>query len=124
MPASTIVPYHVMVSRELFFVKLVHSVVFWFQVEGLVYLLYAGLARAFNWIIFIPLASILLNGLLLLLNNGRCPITTYAERRGAIRGSVTDMFLPDCIARNTFRVSTVLFSGEVVLLAVRFFTGM
>jgi hypothetical protein len=43
---------------------------------------------------------------------------------GAEKGSVTDIFLPDIIARNIFRVSTPLFCAALVLLAVRYFTGL
>lgn len=55
---------------------------------------------------------------------GRCPLTTLAENQGAKKGSVTDIFLPDFIARNIFRVSFPFFILELILLAVRFFTGI
>jgi hypothetical protein len=109
--------------NKLFLIKFVHSVVFWWQVACLAYLLYAGIARTFNIVVLIAIVSILINGLLLLLNKGRCPFTTLAENQGAKSGSVTDLFLPGCIARNIFRVSMPLFCAEVVLLAVRYFTG-
>ena len=108
-------------NQKVFAVKLVHSVVFWFQVACLAYLLYAGIARDFNWFIFIPIGSILLNSLCLLLNRGLCPFTNLAEHYGAASGSVTDIFLPDIVARNIFRVSAPLFIAELVLLAIRFF---
>jgi hypothetical protein len=79
--------------------------------------------RTFNILAVVAIASILINGLLLLLNKGRCPFTTLAESQGAASGSVTDLFLPDFIARNIFRVSAPLFCLELVLLAVRYFTG-
>ena len=87
----------------------------------LVYILVAGIAKAFNWILVIALASIVFEGMAFLLNIGRCPLTTLAEEYGAESGSVTDILLPNVIARNTFRVSTVLFSAELLLLAVHYF---
>ena len=110
--------------NKLFLVKFIHSLVFWWQTACLIYLLYAGIAGAFNVFVLIAIVSILINGLLLLLNKGRCPFTTIAENMGAEKGSVTDIFLPDIIARNIFRVSTPLFGAELVLLAVRYFTGL
>jgi len=109
-------------AHKLFIIKFTHSIVFWFQVSCLSYLLYAGITGTFNIFVLIAIASILFNGLLLLLNNGWCPFTTLAEKQGAEKGTVTDMFLPEYIARNVFRVSLPLFIGELVLLAVRFFT--
>ena len=65
----------------------------------LAYLLYAGITRTFNVIVLITIISILINGLLLLLNKDRCPFTTLAEHQGAESGTVTALFLPDFIAR-------------------------
>ncbi len=110
--------------NKLFFIKFIHSLIFWFQVACLAYTLYAGITRTFNIILLVAVSSIVLNGLLLLLNKGRCPFTTLAESQGAEKGSVTDIFLPDWIARNIFRVSFPLFIAELILLTVRFFTGI
>ena len=41
-----------------------------------------------------------------------CPLTPLAERHGARRGSVSDIFLPDVVAENlTWFASTVLVIG-------------
>jgi hypothetical protein len=41
-----------------------------------------------------------------------CPLTPLAERYGARRGSVSDIFLPDVVARNlTWSGSTILAIG-------------
>jgi hypothetical protein len=41
-------------------------------------------------------------------NSGICPLTPLAERLGATRGSVSDIFLPDRIARTIPIWSTAL----------------
>ena len=112
------------VHNKLFFIKFVHSLIFWWQVICLGYLLFACVAGTFNILVLLSIISILLNGLLLLLNHGRCPFTTMAEREGAKRGSVTDIFLPDWVARNIFRVATPLFIIELIVLAIRYFAGI
>jgi len=110
--------------NRLFVIKVVHTVVFYFMCACLLYILYCGITGTFNWALLVAIAAIFLEGLALLLNRGRCPFTTLAEKHGAGKGSVTDMFLPLCIARNVFRVSTVLFSFELALLAFRYFTKL
>ena len=112
------------VLNKLFFIKFMHSLIFWWQIACLAYLLYAGITRTFDIFVLTAIVSILFNGLLLLLNKGRCPFTTLAENQGAEKGSVTDIFLPNSIARNIFRVSTPFFCAELILLAVRYFTGL
>ncbi len=109
---------------KIFIIKFVHSVIFWWQAACLAYTLYAGITRAFNIALLVATGSIMLNGILLLLNKGRCPFTTLAEKQGAEKGSVTDIFLPGCIARNIFRVAFPLFILGLVLLGLRFFTGI
>lgn len=89
----------------------------------LIYVLYAALAKAFNWVLLLALVVIFSEGIALVLNKGRCPLTTLAEKWGAEKGSVTDIFLPPVIARNAFKVSAVIFFAELVLLANRYFTG-
>ena len=110
--------------NKLFVIKLVHSVIFWWQAACLAYILYAGITGTFNILLLIVILSILVNGVLLLFNHGRCPFTTLAENQGAQKGSITDIFLPDWVARNIFRVSFPFFSAEIVLLAVRYFAGI
>ncbi len=107
--------------NKLFFIKLIHTIIFFFMVSCLIYVLYCGLTKTYNWALLLAISAILINALSLLLNHGRCPLTTLAEKHGAEKGSVTDIFLPAWIARNVFRVSTVLFSTELVLLAFRYF---
>lgn len=110
-------------TRKLFFIISLHSLIFWFQIGCLGYLLYAGITRAFSLWLFAPAASISFNGLLLLLNRGRCPFTTLAEKEGAGNGAVTDLFLPEWMAQNVFHIALVLFPLEIALLAFRYFTG-
>jgi hypothetical protein len=88
----------------------------------LVYILYCGITGTFGLFLLVALVAIFAEGMALILNGWQCPLTTFAERLGAERGSVTaDMFLPAVVARNTFRVSTMLFVAELVLLSVRYF---
>lgn len=88
----------------------------------LLYVLYCGITKTYNWILLFAISAILLEGLALLVNKWRCPLTTVAERQGAAKGSVTDIFLPQWMARNVFRVSTILFTAELVLLAFGYLT--
>ena len=87
----------------------------------LAYVLYCGITKTYNWTLLLAIGAILIEGLALVLNHGRCPLTTLVEKYGAEKGSVTDIFLPGWIARNIFKGSTVLFSVGIILLAFRYF---
>ncbi len=109
-----------MLSR-LFYIRFIHTLIFFFMSACLVYVLYAGITKTYNLLLLLAICAIFVEGLALLLNRGRCPLTTLAERHGAEKGSVTDIFLPGWIARNVFRVSVVLFPLELALLVLRYF---
>jgi hypothetical protein len=106
---------------KLFLIKAMHSTIFFFMTACLLYILYAGIVKAFDWVLLVALGAILLEGLVLILNHWQCPLTDLARKYGDERGTVTDIFLPKWMARHVFRGSTILFSGELVLLAFRYF---
>ncbi len=71
--------------------------------------------------LLIAIIAILIEGLALILNKWRCPLASLAEKYGAEKGSVTDIFLPDVISRNVFKITVVLFPAELILLDIRYF---
>jgi hypothetical protein len=94
------------------------------MVACLAYILYCCVARSFTPVLLVAIGVILLEGIVLLLNRGRCPFTTLAEKYGADNGAVTDLFLPDWLARNTFRIFTTLFVLELLVLGFRYMSGL
>jgi hypothetical protein len=112
-----------MENNKIVVVKLVHSVIFFFMVACLCYILYCAITRTYDWTLLVTLGAICLEGLVLLLNRGKCPFTDLAEKYGAADGAVTDLFLPMWCARHTFRVSTTIFIIELIWLAWSYFSG-
>jgi hypothetical protein len=108
-------------TRTIFVIKFIHSVIFIFMVACLGYILFCAAARRYNVTLLIALAAICIEGLALLFNRGRCPLTSLAEKHGALNGAVTDIFLPDWLTRHTFKVSTALVIIELVWLAWGYF---
>jgi hypothetical protein len=111
-----------MQKRKIFIIKLVHSAIFIFMVACLVYMLYCAIARRYDWTLLIAMAAIFFEGLALLLNHWRCPLTTFAEKCGAASGAVTDIFLPEWLTRHTFKVSTAIVIVELIWLAWGYFS--
>jgi len=109
-------------GSKVFLIKLAHAIIFFLMSLCLVYVLYCALTRTYDWTLLLALSAISLEGLALLLNHGRCPLTSLAEKYGAEKGSVTDILLPRWMARNVFRFSTILVVIELILLAFGYFT--
>jgi hypothetical protein len=111
-----------MQKNKIFIIKFIHSLIFFFMVACLAYILYCAIVRRYDWTLLIALVAIFIEGMALLLNRWRCPFTTLAERYGAANGSVTDIFLPDWLIRHTFKISTAIVFIELVWLAWGYFT--
>ncbi|OGN99627.1 MAG: hypothetical protein A2Y90_01870 [Chloroflexi bacterium RBG_13_52_12] len=109
-------------DKKVFAVKLVHSVIFFFMVACLCYILYCAIVRRYDWSLLFALGAVSVEGLVLLLNHGKCPFTDLARKYGDPNGSVTDLFLPMWCARHTFKVSMVVVIVEVIWLAWGYFT--
>jgi len=109
---------------KVLLIKTVHSMIFWLMSGCVAYIYYAALVRPDGWYPYLAIGLVCAEGAALLLNRGRCPLTTLALRYGAARGSVTDIFLPGWAAVRIFPVCGVLFViGTGIFLVNRALAG-
>jgi len=108
-------------KKKIFVIKLIHSILFFLMVLCLFYVLYCAISRTYDWTLLIAMVIIILEGLSLVFNRGRCPLTTLAEKHGAENGAVTHLFMPILCARNVFKFFTVLFAIELVWVSFGYF---
>jgi hypothetical protein len=81
-------------------VKTVHTLA-WFSIEScMLYVLYTGLTGRSGRRAAIAASIVAGESLIFAANGFRCPLTDMAERLGAERGSVTDIYLPRWFAHN------------------------
>ena len=111
-----------MKNKKIFAIKLIHSVIFFFMVACLSYILYCAVVRRYDWTLLIALIAVSIEGLVLLLNRGKCPFTAMARKYGDPNGSVTDIFLPMWCARHTFKISMVVVVIEIIWLGWGYFS--
>lgn len=105
--------------RAILAIKLAHSVIFWILsacvlaiVEGAV----AGRATAWTWW---AVGLVAAESVVLAAFRWTCPLTVLAERLGAERGSVTDIFLPKWAADRIFPVCGTTFVVALAVLLAR-----
>jgi hypothetical protein len=96
-------------------VKAVHTVAFWVIASSLVLVLVDGLLGRPRRRTGVAAAIAITECAVFAGNGFVCPLTPIAERYGARSGSVSDIFLPDIVARNlTWGGSLVLVTGLVL----------
>jgi len=89
-------------------IKTVHTLA-WASIESCVlYVLYAGFAGRTDKRVGIAGAVVVGETLVFAGSGFRCPLTEIAERYGAERGSVTDIYLPKWFAHNMPAIHTPL----------------
>jgi hypothetical protein len=88
--------------------KTIHTIIFAGELSAIVWLLVSGLVGRRDRTVGIAAAAVAVEVAVFVANDGVCPITPLTERLGAAHGSVSDIFLPDALARTTPIWSTAL----------------
>ena len=101
--------------------KSVHTVIFAGELSAILWLVASGLLGRRDRSVGIAAVAVAAEAAVFLAYDGVCPITPLTERMGATDGSVSDIFLPDALARTTPIWSTGLLvvAGLLHLRALR-----
>jgi hypothetical protein len=105
--------------RSIVFIKSIHTVIFVFMSGALAVLFYEIIVDKITLLTWIAVALFLVEGVVLLTNNCKCPLTNYAEGLGSTHGQVTDIFLPKWFADHVFQIYGGLLAMASLLLAMR-----
>ena len=105
----------------IFQIKLVHTLIFWTLSLCTVYALFSGIANRITTWTWVAVALLLVESVVLAVSGWTCPLTILAERQGALRGSVTDIFLPKWLADRIFPICGTMYGVALVLILWRVF---
>ncbi len=103
----------------IFQIKLVHTVIFWILSLCVLYALFSGVADRITAWTWVAVGLLLVESVVLAVSGWTCPLTILAERQGALRGSVTDIFLPKYLADRIFPICGTLYAVALVAIAWR-----
>lgn len=103
----------------IFQIRLAHTIVFWILSACVVYALFSGIAdRVTPWT-WVAVGLLAVESVVLIASGWTCPLTLLAERNGAVRGSVADIFLPKWFADRIFPICGTAYGIALVLIALR-----
>jgi hypothetical protein len=95
------------------FVKTVHTTIFALELASILWLVVSGLIGRRDWTVAVAVAAVGLESAVFVANDGVCPLTPLAERLGSRHGQVSDIFLPDAVAR-----TIPVWSSALIVLAI------
>jgi hypothetical protein len=96
-------------------VKSVHTLVFLVMLSSILWLVVSGVGRRRDRSVGVAASLVAIEAGAFMANDGVCPLTPLAERLGATRGSVSDIFLPEVVARTIPIWSSALVAVGVLL---------
>ena len=105
----------------IFQIKLVHTLIFWVLSACVAYALFSGVAGRIGVWTWVAVGLLGVESVVLVASGWTCPLTSLAERQGAPRGSVTDIFLPEWFADRIFPICGTLYGIALLVIAFRLF---
>lgn len=109
-------------GRKLLMIKILHTVIWAFFVFIIFYILYSALIDRVNSLTWIAIALIVVEGIILLINGWRCPLTIVGEKYTQQNDVGFDIFLPRWVAKNNKTIFTTIYSIGVMLVLYRLLT--
>lgn len=109
----------------LFWIKLLHTVIFIVESAAIIYILYSGLFDVRGPGLAVAVIVVLAEVVVFVANGARCPLTTLARRLGDETGNdfVADIFLPQRFARLVPLVCGGLALIGLLIIGARLFIG-
>jgi hypothetical protein len=107
-------------------IKTVHTLIFLFMSACILYLLYAGLTRTYDWKLALAVGMVILECVIYLANQRRCPLTQWARRYGDPTGNdwFADIFLPAWFAPKIPPICGGLFVIGLLVLLVTYLLAL
>ena len=110
---------------QLVMLKSFHTGIFLFMSGCILYVIYCGAVRRYDWTLGLALGALTLEIIVFLGNGRRCPLTDLALKYGDSTGNdwIADIFLPRWAAQMIVPVSSLLLILGLVLLVINRVAG-
>ncbi|MEZ4777729.1 MAG: hypothetical protein R3D00_31435 [Bacteroidia bacterium] len=106
-------------SVKLQLIKLGHTLVWAFFVAVIFYVLYCGISNEISVWTWAAIASVIAEGIVLLIFNMYCPLTVWARKYSDSDKDNFDIYLPNWLARYNKHIFTTIFVIGLILVLGR-----
>jgi hypothetical protein len=103
-------------QSKLIAVKIIHTIIWVFFNAVLFYLFYAVIKNKIDKFVWIAVALILIEGIVLLIFRNKCPLTVIARRYSDSQKDNFDIYLPNGLAKYNKLIYTTIFICIICML--------
>ncbi len=109
-------------KRKLLTIKVLHTIIWVFFVLIILYILYSGIFNRIDILTWVAIVLIVVEGIILLVNGWRCPLTNLGEKYTEQTDVGFDIFLPSWVAKNNKTIFTTIYLIGVIIVIYRLLT--
>ena len=106
-------------SKKLFLIRLFHTFIIVCMTTFILYVFYAGVSGAKGIFLTLSIIAVVIEGIVLLLNKGECPLTKLAIKYGDNHKRFYDSFLPKKLTPFVVPCLSVIFLIGLVLVLIK-----
>lgn len=106
-------------NRNLFYIKLIHTIIWFLYVLIIFYILYAGIYNRINVYTWSAIGLVIIEGIVLLIFNGKCPFTILGYKYTDNPEIGFDIYLPRWLAHYNKMIFGTIFIIGLLLVVYR-----
>jgi hypothetical protein len=106
-------------ADKLNVIKFIHTAIWVVFVAAILYVLYAGIFDKVTWLVWICIAAVFVEAIVLFTNKWKCPFTILGYKYASNRTIGFDIFLPTWLAKHNKVIFSSLFSIGFALVLWR-----
>ena len=104
-------------NKKLISIKLIHTIIWFIFASAIMYVCYAGAFNKVNRLVWYCIGAVVFEGVVLLMNKGKCPLTSIAGKYTDNRSANFDIFLPERLAKyNKILFTSIFLVGLCLVL--------
>lgn len=107
------------VKEKLIIIKLVHTLIWLFYAFIIFYILYAAIVNRIDIRFWIAVAFVALEGIILIINHWRCPITVVTKKYSKDISVGFDIFIPRWFVKYNITIFAILFVIAMIIAIYR-----
>ena len=104
-------------NKKLISIKFIHTIIWFIFASAIMYVCYAGAFNKVNRLVWFCIGAVVVEGVVLLMNKGKCPLTPVAGKYTNNRSANFDIFLPEWLAKyNKILFTSIFLVGLCLVL--------